>query len=103
MREDHISSISRFVLAGLSDSLLAPNDSVASRWAGRASPSNSLEKSSGFWMVRCLSSWRFMAYSPSLLVRAFFHRSRFRLSVAPPFGLECLTSLADVVAYYALC
>jgi len=28
---------------------------------------------------------------------------RLSLSVAPPFGLECLTSLADSTAYYALC
>ncbi len=31
------------------------------------------------------------------------HRFRLGLSVAPPFGMECLTSLADVMAYYALC
>jgi len=40
---------------------------------------------------------------PLLLVPAFGHRSRLSLSVAPPFGSECLTSFADVVAYYALC
>ena len=45
-----------------------------------------------------------MAYWPLLLVRAFGPRSRLGLSIAPPFGFsECLTSLADVMTYYALC
>jgi hypothetical protein len=44
-----------------------------------------------------------MAYWPLLLVRAFSRRSRLGLSVAPPFGFECLTSLADVMTYYAFC
>jgi hypothetical protein len=40
----------------------------------------------------------------SPLVRAFGHRSRLRLSVDSAFRLlECLTSLADDMAYYALC
>lgn len=43
------------------------------------------------------------AYLPLLIVRAFDHRSRLGLSVAPPFGLECLNSLTDSMAYYALC
>lgn len=46
---------------------------------------------------------RCQAYLPLLIVRAFDRRSRFSLSVAPPFGLECLTSLADGPSYYALC
>jgi hypothetical protein len=50
-----------------------------------------------------LSLLRFMSYLPFLLVPAFDHRSRLSLSVAPPFGSECLTSFADVMAYYALC
>jgi hypothetical protein len=28
---------------------------------------------------------------------------RFDLSVAPPFGSECLTSLPGIVTYYTLC
>jgi len=36
-------------------------------------------------------------------VWAFDRRSRLGLSVAPPFGLECLTSLADCMTYYARC
>jgi hypothetical protein len=45
-----------------------------------------------------------MAYWPLLLVRAFGYRSRLGLSVDSAFRLsECLTSLADVMTYYALC
>jgi len=43
------------------------------------------------------------SYLPLPIVRAFIRRFRRGLSVAPPFGLECLTSLADSTAYYALC
>jgi len=46
---------------------------------------------------------RCQAYLPLLIVRAFDRRFRFGLSVAPPFGLECLTSLADSTTYHALC
>jgi hypothetical protein len=46
---------------------------------------------------------RRQSYLPLPIVRAFIHRSRFGLSVAPPFGLECLTNLTDSMAYYALC
>src|SRR5215468_2203198 len=46
---------------------------------------------------------RCQSYSPLPIVRAFDSRFRLGLSVAPPFGLECLTSLADSTAYYALC
>jgi hypothetical protein len=46
---------------------------------------------------------RFRTYLPPPVVRAFDHRFRLGLSVAPPFGLECLTSLADSMDYYALC
>ena len=46
---------------------------------------------------------RCQSYLPLPIVRAFDHRFRRGLSVAPPFGLECLTSLADSTAYYALC
>lgn len=46
---------------------------------------------------------RIRAYLPLLIVRAFSRRSRLGLSVAPPFGLECLSSFADDTTYYALC
>ena len=55
-------------------------------------------------MFCCLSLLRFMSYSPLLLVRAFSHRFRLGLSVDSAFRhSECLTSLADDMAYYALC
>src|SRR5215510_10676476 len=46
---------------------------------------------------------RCQSYLPLPIVRAFVRRFRRGLPVAPPFGLECLTSLADSTAYYALC
>ena len=46
---------------------------------------------------------RCQSYLPLPIVWAFDHRFRRGLSVAPPFGLECLTSLADSMIYYALC
>src|SRR6266566_9462463 len=77
----HIASIIRSVLAGLSNALLALHDSVSSLPAFRASPVGASEKSSCFWIFCCLSSLRFMTYSPLLLVRAFGPRSRLDLSV----------------------
>ena len=44
---------------------------------------------------------RCQPYLPLPIVRAFARRFRLGLSVAPPFGLECLTSFADSTAYYA--
>src|SRR5271167_1121884 len=99
----HISSINRFVLAGLSGSCTAESDSVSSLFASQASPAGGDEKSSSPWTFCRLSLLRFMSYLPLLLVPAFGHCSRLRLSVAPPFGSECLTSVADVMTYYALC
>src|SRR5215472_4912992 len=84
----HTSSINRFVLAGFSVPFIAPDDSVSSLPASRASPVSPEEKSSCIWMFCCLSSLRFMAYWPLLLVRAFGNRSRHGLSVAPPFGFR---------------
>src|SRR5664279_3664032 len=72
----HTSSINRFVLAGLSVPFVAPDDSVPSLPASRASPVSLEEKSSCLWIFCCLSSLRLMAYWPLLLVRAFSHRSR---------------------------
>jgi hypothetical protein len=44
------------------------------------------------------------SYSPLPIVRAFGHRFRLGLSVCSAFSaLECLTSLADGLAYYAFC
>ena len=80
------SSISRSVLAGRSDSFVAPDDSVSSLPAPRASPVSGDEKSRRIWTCCCDPSARLMAYWPLLLVRAFSHRFRLGLSVAPPFG-----------------
>ena len=91
----HISSIHRFVLAGLSGSGIAEDGSVSSLLASRASPAGKDEKSSSPWTFCRLSFLRFMSYLPLLLVPAFGHRSRLSLSVSPPFGSECLTSFAD--------
>src|SRR6516162_4686444 len=72
----HTASINRFVLAGFSDPLAAPDASVSSLPASRGSPVSAEEKSSFIWIFCCLSSLRLMAYWPLLLVRAFGHRSR---------------------------
>ena len=84
----HTSSINRFVLAGFSVPLIAPDGSVSSLPAFRASPVSAEEKSSSIWMFCCRSSLRFMAYWPLLLVRAFSHRSRLGLSVDSTFRLR---------------
>src|ERR1017187_4028614 len=84
----HTSSINRFVLAGFSVPFVAPDGSVPSLPASRASPVSAEEKSSSIWIFCCLSSLRLMAYWPLLLVRAFSHRFRLGLSIAPPFGIR---------------
>src|SRR6204780_1744151 len=84
----HTSSINRFVLAGFSVPFIAPDDSVSSLSAVRASPVGAEEKSSSSWIFCCLSSLRFMTYWPLLLVRAFGRRSQLGLSIAPPFGFR---------------
>src|ERR1035438_5683277 len=76
----HTSSINRFVLAGFSVPFIAPDASVSSLPASRASPVSAEEKSNWIWIFCCLSSLRLMAYWPLLLVRAFSHRSRLGLS-----------------------
>jgi hypothetical protein len=43
------------------------------------------------------------SHNSRCLVRAFDHRFRLGLSVAPPSALACLTSLADCLIYFALC
>src|SRR5713226_6050283 len=86
LSRSHTSSISRSVLAGLSSPLVAPDDSVSALPASRASPVSAGEQSSRGWLFGCVSSLRLMVYRPLLLVRAFGHRFRFGLSVAPPFG-----------------
>src|ERR1039458_554291 len=99
----HISSINRFVLAGLSGPCTAEGDSVSSLFASRASPAGGDEKSSCPWTFCRLSLLRFMSYLPLLLVPAFGHRSRLSLSVSPPFGSECLIARHYLMPSFALC
>src|SRR5215831_19191233 len=75
----------RQLLERLSVPFVAPDDSVSSLPAFRASPVSADEKSSSSWIFCCWSSLRLMAYWPLLLVRAFGHRSRLGLSLSPPF------------------
>src|ERR1039458_3070803 len=88
----HTASINRFVLAGFSVPLVAPDGSASSLPASRASPVSAEEKSSSIWVFCCLSSLRLMAYWPLLLVRAFGHRFRLGLSLLPlsAFGARVL-------------
>src|ERR1017187_3082019 len=74
--------------AGFSVPVIAPDGSAPSLPASRASPVSAEEKSSSIWVFCCLSSLRLMAYWPLLLVRAFGHRFRLGLSIAPPFGIR---------------
>src|ERR1019366_8057614 len=74
--------------AGFSVPVIAPDGSAPSLPASRAAPVSAEEKSSSIWVFCCLSSLRLMAYWPLLLVRAFGHRFRLGLSIAPPFGIR---------------
>src|ERR1039457_3799912 len=74
--------------AGFSVPVTAPDGSAPSLPASRASPVSAEEKSSSIWVFCCLSSLRLTAYWPLLLVRAFGHRFRLGLSIAPPFGIR---------------
>ena len=91
------------VAAGLSGSVTAMTGSAPALPTTEASP-RSLDIRVGWRRVFCRDPlMRCRSYLPLPVVRAFVHRFRLGLSVAPPFGLECLTSLADSMAYYALC
>src|SRR5450631_1665039 len=93
----------RRVSAGRSGSFAAESDSMSSPAACRASPVGADEKSRLNWMFSRLSLSRFMSYLPLLSFgpSAIVSGSAYLLS--PPFGMECLTSLADDMAHYALC
>jgi hypothetical protein len=93
----------RRVSAGRSGSFAAESDSMSSPPACRASPVGADEKSRLNWMFSRLSLSRFMSYLPLLSFgpSAIVSGSAYLLS--PPFGMECLTSLADDMAHYALC
>ncbi len=55
-----------------------------------------------YLIVLPLHRYEIAALIASSTVRAFGHRFRLDLSVAPPFGAEC-TSLTDAMAYFAVC
>src|ERR1039458_10576995 len=93
----HTASINRFVLAGFSVPLIAPDDSVSSLPASRASPVSAEEKSSSIWIFCCLSSLRLMTHWPLLLVRAFGHRFRLGLSIRSEEHTSELQSLRHLV------
>src|SRR3977135_2188825 len=93
----------RLVLAGRSGSCTTESDSMSSRPACRASPVGVDEKSSLNWMFSRLSLSRFMSYLPLLSFRPSAIVSGSAYLLSPPFGMECLTSLADDMAHYALC
>src|SRR3981081_1078184 len=103
LARSQMSSMIRRVLAGRSGSHTAEGDSMSSRPPCRASPLGADEKSSLIWRFSRLSPSRFMSYWPLLSFGPSVTRSRRGLSVSPPFGLECLTSLADGMTHYALC
>ena len=96
-----IDLVIRIVLAGRSGSF--PTDSMSSRPACRASPVGVDEKSSPNWMFSRLSLSRFMSYLPLLSFGPSATVPGSAYLLTPPFGLECLTSLADDMTHYALC
>jgi len=91
----HTSSIIRLVLAGRSGSFTAESDSMSSRPAFRASPVGVDEKSSLDWMFSRLSLSRFTSYLPPLSFGPSATVPGSAYLLTPPFGPECLTSLAD--------
>jgi len=95
-RWSHTSSIS-CAQAGLSGVGFATSGSDPSSPLTGGSPRPVGSKASEIWFFCRFPFMSRQSYSPLSIVRAFSHRFRFRLSVAPPFGLGVLTSLADVV------
>jgi len=69
----------------------------------RASPVDVGEKSSLNWMFSRLSLSRFMSYLPLLSFGPSVTAPGSAYLLSPPFGIECLTSLADDMTHYALC
>ena len=74
------------MLAGLSDSFTVGDDSAPASTGPRASPGPGRDKSSS-WIFRRVSSLRFLAYLPLLLVRAFVFPSAARPSCCSAFRL----------------
>src|SRR4051795_6059853 len=103
LSRSHTSSIHRFVIAGLSVSWAAKGDSVSSLPGPQASPAREEEKSSSSWICCRLSLLRSMSYLPLLSFGPSVTVSGLTYLLSPSFDIECLTSLADCVTYYALC
>src|SRR6516225_12476508 len=100
---DHKVGRQRSVTAGLSGAGFATNGSVPWELPDGVSPRSTGSKASTYWICCRFPLMSRQAYLSLAIVRAFGHRFRLGLSVAPPSALECLTSLADGLAYYAVC
>src|SRR6267143_3462260 len=81
----HTSSINCSVEAGLSDVGFATNGSVPSYPLTGVSPWSAGSKASEYWSFCRVPLMSCQSYLPLPIVRAFGHRSRLGLSVAPPF------------------
>ena len=100
----HTSSISRSSRAGLSVSRFTADGSVPCWTRLGASPFDTSTKASRCWIFCRCPSMSCGPYLPLSSVRAFDHRSRLGLSVRSVFRLvECLTSFADCMTYFAFC
>src|SRR6516165_4863171 len=93
----------QYVLAGRSGSCTADSDSMSSHPACRASPVSADGKSSLNWMFSRLSLSRFMSYLPLLSFGPSITVPGSAYLLSPPFGMECLTSLADDMTHYDFC
>src|SRR6267143_2720533 len=91
----HTSSMIRLVFSGFTDTYTTESDSMSSRNACRASPVGADEKSSLNWMFSRLSLSRFMSYLPLLSFGPSVTVPGSAYLLTPPFGIECLISLAD--------
>ena len=88
-------STMELVLAGRSGSFTAESDSMSSLPACRASPDGADGKSNLNWMFSRLSLSRFMSYLPLFSFGPSVTVPGLAYLLTPPFGMECLTSLAD--------
>ena len=92
------------VTAGLSGVGFAASGSALGYPPTGASPRSFGPKASEYWVFCRIPLMSCQSYLPLPIVRAFSHRSRLGLSVAPPFGLGVpQLTLADSLTYYALC
>src|SRR5271166_2507851 len=89
----HTSSINCSAKAGLLDAGFAVNGSALGPLLERASPLPAVSKATEQWVFCRFPFMRCQSYLPLPIVRAFSHRFRLGLPVAPPSGLECLISL----------